>query len=421
MAKIVSITAREILDSRGNPTIEATVVSSKGRGVASVPSGASTGVHEAMELRDGGKRHGGNGVLKAVGHVNTIIARSLKGKDCCDQREIDRLLCLLDGTKSKKRLGANAILAVSLACCRVAADEKKVELFAYLNELVGEKIGGKARGKRKMVLPRAYFNVVNGGKHADNSLAFQEFMIVPRMKTFSENLRVASEVYHVLKRNLHRTYGSNATNVGDEGGFAPPMKSIHEALEMLMRAIHDAGYKGKVDLALDCAASEFYDSKSGKYTVDGKKLSKEELLRLYVGLVKKYPLVSIEDAFEQEDFASFALLRSQMGTKVQIVGDDLTVTNVERVGRALERGSISCLLLKVNQIGTVSEALDAAELMFSHGLNVMVSHRSGETMDTFIADLAVALGCGQIKAGAPARGERVAKYNRLMEIELVRF
>ncbi|MBI2573013.1 phosphopyruvate hydratase [Candidatus Woesearchaeota archaeon] len=408
MARIIRITAREILDSRGNPTVEATVVTSKGIGVASVPSGASTGVHEACELRDGGKRYGGKGVLKAVAHINGIIAPSLKGKDCGEQFALDQLLCSLDGTSSKKKLGANAILAVSLACARATAVELGQPLYVYLHSLV--------QSRRSLVVPRLFFNIINGGKHADNSLAFQEFMIVPRMKTARENVRVASEVYHVLKKNLHQQYGLNATNVGDEGGFAPPVRSVREALDVLVKAIADAGYKGKVDIALDCAASEFYNN--GKYIVDGTKLGNAELLKLYLDLVKKYPIISIEDPFEQEDFESFALLRERVAKqKVQVVGDDLTVTNVRRIRMALGHKSISCLLLKVNQIGTLSEAIAAADLMFSESLGVMVSHRSGETTDTFIADLAVALGCGQIKAGAPCRGERVAKYNRLMEIE----
>ncbi len=413
MARIITITAREILDSRGNPTVEATVITAKGTGVASVPSGASTGIYEAVELRDGGKRYGGLGVLKAVSHINGSIARALKGKDSCDQAGIDRALCALDGTSTKKKLGANALLAVSLACARAAAAEKKVELHTYLRSLL--------RTKRSLLLPRPYLNVINGGKHADNSLAFQEFMIVPRMKTFAQNLQVASEVYHVLKKDLHAKYGKNTTNIGDEGGFAPPIKTVNDALAILMKAIADAGYKSKVDIALDCAASEFYSkakgSSDGKYTVDGKKYSKEELLKFYVGLTKKFPIISIEDPFDQDDFVSFAALRRSLGAKVQVVGDDLTVTNPLRIRQALSRNSISCLLLKVNQIGTLSEALFAAELMFSKNLDVMVSHRSGETADTFIADLAVALGCGMIKAGAPARGERVAKYNRLLEIE----
>lgn len=399
MEVIHDIRAREILDSRGNPTVEVILNGA----VASVPSGASTGIHEALELRDGGKPYLGEGVQKAVRHVNKIIAPRLKRKSFSLQREFDNSLLQLDGTKNKTRLGANALLGVSLAYARASCGKKP--LFAHLHSLL--------KIKRKMRMPRPLFNIINGGKHADSSLKFQEFMIVPRLRTFKENLRAGSEIYHRLKKDIHAKYGKSSTNVGDEGGFVPPLQKTEEVLKLLVKAINDAGYRGKVDLAIDCAASEFY--RKGKYIVDKKKLSREQLFSYYRLLVKKYPIISLEDPFQQEDFEGFALLRKKLG--IQIVGDDLTVTTVARIKKAIKYHSCNCLLLKVNQVGTLTEALAAAELAFSSGWKVMVSHRSGETEDTFIADLAVALGCGMIKAGAPCRGERVAKYNRLLKIE----
>ena len=420
MPKIKSITAREILDSRGNPTIEATVITSSAKGVASVPSGASRGVHEAVELRDGKLRFGGLGVKKAIKSVAKISLK-LKGKHCTQQREIDTIMINLDGTKNKKKLGANAILAVSLACARAGAQVKKQELWQYLGELTTIK-----NLNRKFQLPRAYCNVINGGRHADNNLSFQEFMIVPSGKKFAKNLQIASDIYHELKKVIYQKFGAASTGVGDEGGFAPNLKSAEEALKLLVLAIKNAGFAGMCDIAIDAAASEFYNNKKKvvdekRYQVDGKKLSTDELLKYYIMLIKKYPIVSIEDPFAQEDFKAFAKLTKLTSLdskqKVQIVADDLTVTNVERIKIAAKSDSANCLLLKLNQIGTLSEALDAAGLAYFNHWNVMVSHRSGETLDTFISDLAVALGCGQIKAGAPCRGERVAKYNRLLEIE----
>jgi len=404
-ARIKKIEAREILDSRGNPTMEVSVTAGKFMGTAAVPSGASTGRHEALELRDGGKRYLGKGVKKAIGNVEKKIAPLLIGKNCRKQIEIDQLMIKLDGTKNKSKLGANAMLAVSLACARVAASSMKEPLYRYLGRLSSVNAAG---------LPRPFFNVINGGKHADNKLSFQEFMISPRKKTFSENLRVASEVYHVLKKELQNKYGPGSTNVGDEGGFATlKLRNAEEALDVLLLAIRKAGYKDQVDLALDCAASEFYSR--GKYLVDGRKISRDGLLKLYLKLIKNYPIISVEDPFHQEDFSGFAELQKKV--RIYVVGDDLTATNLSRVQKAVEMKSMNCLLLKVNQVGTLTEALAAAELMFMHNLNVMVSHRSGETEDTFIADLAVALGCSMIKSGAPCRGERTAKYNRLLRIE----
>jgi len=404
MSKIQKIRAREILDSRGNPTIEVEV---KVRGKyfrAAVPSGASTGANETLELRDEEKRYGGKGVQKAIRNVENKIAPKLKGKDCRKQKEIDELMIKLDGTENKSKLGANATLGVSLACARAGAFCKKNKLYEYISYL----------SNRKISLPKPFFNVINGGKHADNKLSFQEFMISPRMKSFRENLRAGSEIYQRLKKELHKKYGKGTTNVGDEGGFAPEkLHKVEDVFVMLRKVINDAGYKNKVEIAMDCAASEFFIK--GKYLVDGKKLSKERLLDYYLKLIKKYKIYSIEDPFEEEDFESFADLKELSG--IQIVGDDLTVTDVERIETAIMEGSCNCLLLKINQIGTLTEALEAANLALAAGWKVMVSHRSGETCDDFISDLAVGLGCGQIKAGAPCRGERTAKYNQLLRIE----
>ena len=404
MAVITDIRAREILDSRGNPTIEVTIAAGRFIGTAAVPSGASTGEHEAIELRDGGKRYNGLGVKKAVQNVHTKIAPLLKGIECTRQREIDSLMIEKDGYQSKSRLGANAMLAVSLACSRVAAASKGLLLFQHLNQFT----------TKKTRLPQPFMNVINGGKHADNKLSFQEFMIVPTAKSFTEMLRMGVEVYHILEKELHKKYGVGATNVGDEGGFAPAkLKKTADALKMLTKAIRDAGYKGKVHIAIDAAASEFY--KNGKYYVDGKKISKEQLTEYYLDLIRRYPVISIEDPFDEDDYESFAHLREK--SKIQIVGDDLTVTNSERIEAAVKDGSCNCLLLKVNQIGTLSEAINAARMAYDAGWNVMVSHRSGDTEDSFIADLAVGLGSGMIKSGAPCRGERTAKYNQLLRIE----
>jgi len=416
MSIIKDIRAREILDSRGQPTIEVRVITTNSVGIASVPAGASTGSHEAKELRDGGKRYKGLGVQKAIKNVHTIIAPLLKSRDCTQQTEIDSLMIERDGSKDKYRLGANAILAVSLACAKAAAASHDLSLYKYLARLPQladhqDRLRKNKSRSNKQLLPRAYFNVINGGKHATSQLQVQECMIVPHLSTFHDNLRAASEIYHLLKTEIHRKYG--LTGVGDEGGFAPPLKTTDEALTLLRKVIVKAGYNGKVDLAIDCAASSFYKNK--KYHFDEKIMSADQLLEHYLKLIKKFKIISIEDPFAEEDFAHFALLKRR--AKIQVVGDDLTVTNPGRIKIAIEQKSCNCLLLKVNQIGTLTEALEAARLAFNAGWDVMVSHRSGETEDTFIADLAAALGCGQIKAGAPCRGERVAKYNRLLEIE----
>jgi enolase len=402
MVKIRKLKAREILDSRGNPTLEVEIYSRRIKVRASVPSGASTGRHEALELRDKTKRYQGKGVQKAIRNVERKILPILKGKDPLKQKVIDHLMIQKDKTENKSRFGANAILGVSLAVSKLAARSERLELYKYLNSLTN----------KEMKLPRPFFNVINGGKHAGNKLAMQEFMISPKAKTFKDSLRIGSEVYHVLKSIIEKKHGKNATNVGDEGGFAPPIKKAEEALDLLKLAIKKAGYSGNVDIAIDAAASEFYQK--GYYHLH-KKMSKEKLLDYYLHLIKRYPIISIEDPFHQEDFLSFAELNKK--AEILIVGDDLTVTNVDRIEEAAKEKSCNCLLLKVNQIGSLTEALEAVELAFKNNWEVMVSHRSGETEDTFIADLAVALGCGMIKAGAPCRGERTAKYNRLLRIE----
>ncbi|RLF13461.1 MAG: phosphopyruvate hydratase [Thermoprotei archaeon] len=406
--KITLVKGREVIDSRGNPTVEAEVRTKCGIGIALVPAGASKGVHEAVELRDGDKRFHGLGVRKAVDNINQIIAPAITGMDVRQQRSVDNLMITLDGTKNKSKLGANAILAVSLAVAKAAASSLNVELFEYLG------------GRRARTLPVPLMNILNGGKHAGNELSIQEFMIVPLgADKFSEALRIGCEVYHELKAYLKEKYGVSAINVGDEGGFAPPMKYTRDALDALMTAIKRAGYEpgSDVALAIDAAASSFYLEKEDSYFIDGKKIKRDELLEYYINLVSEYPIISIEDPFHEEDFESFSQITEKLKGKAQIVGDDLFVTNVERLKKGIAQGAANALLLKVNQIGTLSEAIDAAELAFSHGYNVIVSHRSGETEDTTIADLAVALNSGLIKTGAPARGERTAKYNRLLRIE----
>jgi enolase len=404
VAKILSVKAREILDSRGNPTVECELKTNKGVVVASVPSGASTGVHAALELRDGGKRYGGFGVLKAVRNVDKI-AKKIKGMDPSKQREIDDLMIKLDGTQNKSNLGANAILSVSVACCKAAAQAKGLEVYEYISEMYGTKPS----------MPVPYFNVINGGKHAGSKLAIQEFMIAPiGAKTFSEALRIGSETYHALKKIIEHKYGRTAVNVGDEGGFAPPITKTQEAFDVIKDALIKARYSSKVELAIDAAATSFY--KNGRYYIDLKEKSPHQLIEYYEKLVQKNPkLVSIEDPFMEEAFEDFAELNKAL--KIQIVGDDLTVTNTARLQKAIDKRSCNCLILKINQIGTLTEALNAATLCRAVGWKIMVSHRSGDTTDDFIADLAVGIGASQIKSGAPCRSERLAKYNRLVRIE----
>jgi enolase len=402
--KIQKIKAREILDSRGNPTVEVDVYTKSHMAREQVPSGASTGIHEALELRDGGKRYNGQGVLKAVKHVNTKIFRKIKGMDLRKPAMIDKTMVDLDGTDNKSKLGANAILGVSLACHRLSAYVQGKKLYSLL--------GGKN------IMPTPHFNIINGGKHAANKISIQEFMIAPRAKSFSEQLRMGSEIYHDLKKSIINKYGSINANVGDEGGFAPNLNKTKDALDLIMKSIEDLGHGKKVNIAMDVAASEFYNSKTKKYTMEGKKIKSEKLLNYYDDLVKNYPIISVEDPFDQDDYANFSEFTKLMKKrKVQVVGDDLLVTNINRVKMAMEKKMCNALLLKVNQVGTVSEAIAAAKFAMRKNWKVMVSHRSGETTSNFISDLAVGLGCGQIKSGAPCRGERMSKYNRLLQIE----
>lgn len=405
--RIKDVKAREVLDSRGNPTVEVDVTTDYGLSRATVPSGASTGIHEALELRDKGKRLFGLGVLKAVNNVNSIISKKIIGLECTDQRHIDNLMIKLDNTENKRRLGANAILGVSIAACRAAALCRNEPLYRHIGHL--------GRNKR-FILPVPCMNIVNGGAHADNNLDIQEFIIMPTgAKTFKEAMQMGSEIYHTLKTIIHNKYGKNVTNVGDEGGFAPPLNKSAEALDIIMKSIEKAGYIGKVKLALDCAASEFY--KNGSYIFEGKKMKAEKLMGCYAKLIDEYPIASIEDPFSQDDFKAWAMFTGEFGKKVQIVGDDLLVTSVKRIKEAINRNACNALLLKINQIGTITESISAWRTAVSEGWKVMVSHRSGETGDSFISDLAVGLGAGQIKAGAPCRSERLAKYNQLIRIE----
>ena len=406
--EITGIVAREILDSRGNPTIEVDVYTPVAMGRAAVPSGASTGIHEALELRDGGKRYHGKGVKRAVENVNKIIAPELLGMDVTLQRDIDMFMLELDGSENKSNLGANAILGVSLAVAKAAANALGIPLYRYLG------------GANAYVLPVPMSNVINGGAHAGNDLDFQEFMIMPvGAKTFREAIQMVSETYHTLKKILMDKYGKLAVNVGDEGGFAPPMKEVTEPLDALVKAIEETGYKAgdEIAFALDVASSEFYEKEKNVYVVGGKEYTREGLIDLYKDLVSTYPIASIEDPVQEEDFEGFAMVTKELGKKIQLVGDDIFVTNVTRLKKGIEMGAGNALLLKVNQIGTLSEAIDAAYLAFRAGYGVVVSHRSGETEDSTIADIAVALNAGQIKTGAPARSDRNAKYNQLLRIE----
>ncbi|MBR4225594.1 MAG: phosphopyruvate hydratase [Candidatus Methanomethylophilaceae archaeon] len=403
--QIEKVWAREVLDSRGNPTVEAEVTVGGHRIAAIAPSGASTGSWEALELRDGGKRYGGKGVTKAVENVRTKIASRIVGMDPTDLRAVDEAMIELDGTENKSNLGGNATVAVSLAVARAGAMCNGIPVY--------EHIGGD-----HVTLPVPMLNIINGGKHAGGNLKIQECMIIPAgASSFSDCLRMSSEVYMHLKSILKSKYGAGAINIGDEGGFAPPLNTVDEALSVICDAVSDAGYApGKdVFLAIDAASSEFY--KDGRYDVDGMSLSPGELLDHYVELVGSHPLVSIEDPFFEDDFETTAEFTRKVGKHVQVVGDDLFVTNTKRLARGIEQGAANALLLKVNQIGTVTESGDAAALSFKNGYNVVVSHRSGESEDTTIADLSVGWGSGEIKTGAPARGERTAKYNRLLRIE----
>ena len=405
---IEDMVAREILDSRGNPTVEAEVILSGGAvGVAAVPSGASTGVHEALELRDGDKtRFGGKGVLNAVTNINKVLAVELAGWDALDQIGIDQFLCELDGTSNKAKLGANAILGVSLAVAKAAANAVGLPLYRYLG------------GVHARVLPVPMMNILNGGQHAENSTDLQEFMVMPvGAPNFAEALRWCAEVYHSLKKVL-QTKKYN-TNVGDEGGFAPSLGTNQEAIELILTAIEKAGYKPgeQIYIALDPAASELYEDGFYVLKKEGRKLSGAEMVEFYADWVKKYPIISLEDGLAQDDWESWQLLRQRIGDRVQIVGDDLLVTNVQRLALGIERKAANSILIKLNQIGTLSETIAAVEMAKRARWTAVISHRSGETEDTTIADLSVALGTGQIKTGAPCRSDRVAKYNQLLRIE----
>lgn len=400
---IERIFAREVLDSRGNPTVEAEVKTSGSFARAIAPSGASTGKHEAHELRDEGKRFFGKGVLNAVNNVNKIIAPALIGESVFGQEKLDEKMLALDGTENKNNLGANAMVAVSMALMKAAAYAKKQQVYQYL--------GGD-------VVPVPMLNILNGGKHAGNALAIQEFMIIPKWpKNFKTALQMACEVYHVLGKRLVKKYGANAKNVGDEGGFAPNISNCLDAMEEIALATDEAGYGNEMKIGIDAAASSFYDEKTKRYSIDGKKIDSGGLLDYYSEMAKKFEILSIEDPFEEDDFEGFAEITRKMGSKVQIVGDDLLVTNPKRLAVAIGKKSVNALLLKINQIGTVSEALEVAEMCKKNKIKVVVSHRSGESEDNFIADFAVGINAGQIKTGAPARGERTCKYNQLLRIE----
>lgn len=408
---IKSIHAREILDSRGNPTVAAAVTLQNGlTAEAMVPSGASTGVHEAVELRDGDKkRYGGKGVLQAVRNVNTVLARALKGHDVLQHRQLDNIMLKLDGTPNKSKLGANALLAVSLAAARVGAQATGQPLYKHIRQLYRLKLSG-------WKLPHPMMNILNGGKHADNGLEFQEFMIVPQARTFAARIRQGAEVFHALKQYLHSHH--LATGVGDEGGFAPALKNNEAALQAIAGAVKLAGYRFGQDIkvALDPASSEFYNATTKTYTVDHKPFTPAALMKRYQTWVKKYHIVSIEDGLAEDDWINWQHLTKVLGKKIKLVGDDLFVTNVKRLQQGITQHVGNAILIKVNQIGTLSETIDTITLAQQHGYTVVVSHRSGETEDTMIADLSVAVNAEYIKTGSLSRSDRVAKYNRLLAI-----
>ncbi len=404
MFEITEVHAREILDSRGNPTVEVEIYAGEYMGRASVPSGASTGKREAVELRDGDERFHGKGVRKAIENIEKKIAPRLIGMDVLEQRKIDLMLIALDGTGNKSNLGANATLGVSLAVARLASYLLEMPLYKYLG------------GTNAHILPVPFMNVINGGAHAGNELSIQEHMMAPvGAKNLSEAVRMGSEVYHQLREVLKKKYGRNAINVGDEGGFAPPMKDIEEPFEAITQAIEEMGYSEKVMIATDSAASNFY--KDGKYIVQGKEYTAGQLIDVYSDLISKYPIISLEDPFAEDDWDAFIEITAKLGNRVQIVGDDIFVTNPKLIKQGIERKAANAALIKLNQIGTVTETIEAVEMAHRAGWNTMVSHRSGETADDFIADFAVAMNTGQIKSGAPCRVDRVEKYNQLMRIE----
>ena len=407
--RIEKILSREVLDSRANPTVQVDLYTASGFGRFSVPSGKSKGRLEAIELRDGDRqRYTGLGVQKAVENVNSILGPKILGMDSREQEKIDEILINLDGTDNKARLGANAILGVSIALARASADTAKSPLYRAL------------AGGRKPILPLPLMNILNGGQHAGNDLSFQEFMVMPAgFRTLKDALRCGAEVYHALRVRLEAKYGKSATNVGDEGGFAPPISSVEEALGQIYDAVEEAGYSPgqNVILGIDAAADSFYNDKDRTYAVDGREIDPDELLELYISLQEKFPLKSIEDPFHDEDFENFSRITKKLGAKLQIVGDDLFVTNIKRVAQGIRAKAANALLVKINQIGTLTETIEAVEMARKADYGLVLSHRSGETEDNSIADISVGLATGQIKAGAPARGERTSKYNRLLLIE----
>jgi enolase len=407
--EVEKVLSREVLDSRGNPTVQVDIHTRAGFGRFTVPSGASKGRLEALELRDGDKqRYNGLGVQRALDNVNRIIGPKILGLDSRDQEKIDRILIDMDGTENKSRLGANAILGVSLALARAHADTAGSPLYKAFSH------------GRKALLPLPMMNIINGGKHAGNDLSFQEFHVMPAgFKSLHESLRCGAEIYHSLHDRLEAKYGKSAINVGDEGGFAPPIKSVEEALGQINDAVEEAGYSPgqNVVLGIDAAADSFYNTAARTYSVDGKQIGSSDLLDLYTNLAKLFPLKSVEDPFYDDDFVSFSKITKKLGSKLQVIGDDLFVTNIKRVKKGIEVGAANALLVKVNQIGTLTETIEAVELARKAEFGLVMSHRSGDTEDTSIADISVALATGQIKTGAPARGERTAKYNRLIQIE----
>ena len=407
--RIKSIKAREVLDSRGNPTVEADMATDTGTYRSMVPSGASAGQHEAIELRDGDKaRYLGKGTLKAVSNINTIIAPKLLGMDCTRQKEIDELIIQLDGTDNKGALGANATLAVSMAATRAGAAAQNMPLYQYIGELYGAKT---------RTMPRPMCNVINGGKHAGQENSIQEHMLVPTgAESFLEGIMMISECYHHLSALLKKTFGAGAILIGDEGGYAPPqIKTTMARIELMLAAAKNAGLEGKIKIALDSAASEFY--RNGLYTIWNKEYTGEELTEFYAGLCEEYPIISIEDGHAEDDWDSWAEMTKKLGNKIQIVGDDIFVTNTERIKKGIEMGCANSVLIKLNQIGTVTETIKAMKMAQAAGWTTVISHRSGETEDSFIADFAVGTNAGQIKTGAPARSDRNAKYNQLIRIE----
>ncbi|MBG40088.1 MAG: phosphopyruvate hydratase [Flavobacteriales bacterium] len=407
MDKIIKIFARAILDSRGNPTVEVDLFSKNEMARASVPSGASTGKHEAFEIRDGGRRYMGKGVQKSVNNINKILSKELIGLNVFDQRKIDNLMINIDGTENKSNLGANSILPISIAASKLAAKINNQQLFEYLSLF---------NSNSQFTLPLPLMNILNGGAHADNKVDIQEFMIIPIGNDFRESLRIGVEIFHNLRQVLKEK--GYSTNVGDEGGFAPNLSSNEEALDLILNSINKSGYSAgeNVFLAIDAAASEFYENKTYTFS-NGKKLSSTEMVDFWIDLVNKFPIISIEDAFHEDDWDSWSLLTKKIGEKIQLVGDDLFVTNCNRLQRGIIDKSANSILIKVNQIGTLSETIDCINLAHKNNFSTIMSHRSGETEDNYIADLSVAFSCGQIKTGSSSRSDRVSKYNQLLRIE----